>query len=247
VAWLATRRLHEQVSDPATRAALTPDYRIGCKRILLTDDYWPTFNRPDVALQTAPIARVEPDAVVTADGTRHEVDALVLGTGFDVRGSYERMDIRGLGGRRLADQWADGSRTNLGITVDGFPELYLLLGPNTGLGHNSVVLMIELATRYVLDRLEESARSGPRVTTRRAVDDFVAEMRERTSHTVWATGCHSWYLDDKGRNFTLWPGSTVSYWWRTRRARPADLVAVPAATTTPTEHADKDAERVLAQ
>jgi len=246
VARMATKRLHRHVSDPETRAKLTPDYRIGCKRILLSDDYWRTFNRPDVSLETAAITAVEPGVVVTADGTRHEVDALVLGTGFDVKGSYERMDIRGLGGRRLNDEWSDGTRTNLGITVDGFPELYLLLGPNTGLGHNSVVLMIELATRYVLDRIEESRRTGPRVTTRAAVDRFVTEMGERSSHTVWSTGCRSWYLDEKGRNFTLWPGSTVSYWWRTRRAGKAGLVPVPTVGTDPSTDPSTDAATTTA-
>ena len=126
---IALRELAAAVPDPATRAALTPDYRIGCKRILLSNDYWPTFARPDVSLVTSPIARVEPDAVVTADGARHEVDVLVLGTGFDVNGSTDRIDIRGLGGRTLAEAWSGGMHTNLGITVAGFPELYLLLGP----------------------------------------------------------------------------------------------------------------------
>jgi hypothetical protein len=115
--------------------------------------------------------------------------------------------------------------------------------------------MIELATGYVLDQIEESGRTGPRVTTRRAVDDFVAEMGKRSAHTVWATGCQSWYLDDKGRNFSLWPGSTVSYWWRTRRGRKGDLVPVPAPTPGPApatangipDSPQKETEHVLAQ
>ncbi|HEV7148387.1 MAG TPA: NAD(P)/FAD-dependent oxidoreductase [Pedococcus sp.] len=212
----ARKLLREAVSDPVTRDKLTPEYTIGCKRILLSNDYWPTFERPDVALVTEAITRVETDAVVTADGTRHEVDALVLGTGFDVAGSFERIDIRGTGGRSLADVWSQGMHTNLGITVAGFPELYLLLGPNTGLGHNSVVLMIELATSYVLQCLDRG-RAGARVTTERAQAAFTQEMARRSKHTVWATGCRSWYLDRFGHNTTLWPGSTIAYWWRTRR------------------------------
>jgi cation diffusion facilitator CzcD-associated flavoprotein CzcO len=213
---VALRDLRRAVSDPVTRAKLTPDYTIGCKRILLSSDYWPTFERPDVSLVTDPITRVEAHTVITADGTRYEVDALVLGTGFDVSGSFERIDIRGLGGRSLTEAWSTGKHTHLGITVAGFPELYLLLGPNTGLGHNSVVLMIEFATHYVLECLER-ARSGPRVTTDAAQAEFTREVRDRMRHTVWSTGCRSWYLDHFGHNTTLWPGSTIGYWWRTRR------------------------------
>lgn len=223
---IALRELAAAVPDPATRAALTPDYRIGCKRILLSDDYWPSFARPDVTLVTAPITRVEPDAVVTADGARHEVDVLVLGTGFDVSGSLDRIEIRGLGGRTLADAWSDGMHTHLGITVAGFPELYLLLGPNTGLGHNSVVTMIEFATDYVLKAIERGRR-GPRVTTRRAQDAFTREMLRRSRHTIWTTGCRSWYLDRFGHNTALWPGSTVGYWARTRRVHDSDFEPVP--------------------
>lgn len=212
----ALRNLHAAVSDPEVRRRLTPSYTLGCKRVLLSNDYWPAFERANVRLVTEPIMSVEEDAVVTADGTRHEVDALALGTGFDVTGSFGRVDIRGLGGRSLADAWAGGMHTHLGVTVAGFPELYLLLGPNTGLGHNSVVLMIESATRYVLECLDRG-RSGPRVTTASAQRQFTEEMGRRSRRTVWATGCRSWYLDRFGNNTTLWPGSVVGYWWRTRR------------------------------
>ncbi len=222
---MALRNLREAVSDPEVRRRLTPGYTLGCKRVLLSNDYWPTFERPNVHLVTEPITAVEPGAVVTADGTRHEVDALALGTGFDVTGSFERLDVRGLGGRSLAQAWSEGMRTSLGITVAGFPELYLLLGPNTGLGHNSVVLMIESATRYVLQCLDRG-RSAPRVTTEAAQRRFTEEMRRRSRRTVWATGCRSWYLDRFGNNTTLWPGSVVGYWWRTRRVDDAAFEAV---------------------
>ena len=148
--------------------------------------------------------------------------------------------ITGLDGRTLADAWAEGMHTNLGITVAGFPELYVRLGPNTGLGHNSVVLMIELATRYVLDSIERARVAGPAVTTTAVQEAFRREVDERSRHTVWTTGCRSWYLDEHGRNATLWPGSTVSYWWRTRRRRDADFTPLSSPTTT-------EANRVLAQ
>lgn len=212
---IARRELAKAVRDPQVRAALTPDYTLGCKRILLSSTYWPAFDRDDVDLVTSPIERVEPDAVVTADGARHEVDAIVLGTGFSLTGSYDRMGIRGLEGRTLEDAWSRGAHSHLGITVAGFPELYLLLGPNTGLGHSSVVMMTEFATRYILQGLDR-ARGGARVTTEAAQDAFTDEMQRRSRHTVWATGCKSWYLDRFGHNTALWPGSTIAYWWRTR-------------------------------
>jgi cation diffusion facilitator CzcD-associated flavoprotein CzcO len=230
---IALRELAAAVPDPATRAALTPDYRIGCKRILLSNDYWPTFARSDVSLVTDRIVRVEPDAVVTTDGSRHEVDLLVLGTGFDVNGSTDRIDIRGLGGRTLAEAWSGGMHTNLGITVAGFPELYLLLGPNTGLGHNSVVTMIEFATDYVLKAIDRG-RSGPRVVSQQAQDAFTREMVRRSRHTIWATGCRSWYLDRFGNNTTLWPGSTIGYWLRTRRLDDSQFEPVARTRARPT-------------
>ena len=197
---------------------------------------WPTYRRVSFNAQ----GKAVDSTLVAADGSRHQVDAIVLDTGFDVRGSYERIAITGLGGRTLADAWAEGMRTNLGITVAGFPELYVLLGPNTGLGHNSVVLMIELATRYVLDSIERARVAGPAATTTAVQEAFRREVDERSRHTVWTTGCHSWYLDEHGRNATLWPGSTVSYWWRTRRRRDADFTPLSSPTTT-------EANRVLAQ
>ncbi|WP_295692519.1 NAD(P)/FAD-dependent oxidoreductase [Lapillicoccus sp.] len=224
---IARRHLKASVKNPEVRARLTPTYTIGCKRILLSNEYWPTFDREDVDLVTDPIVRIEPDAVVTGDGTRHEVDALVLGTGFSLSGSYDRMRITGSGGRELAEVWSGGMHTNLGITVAGFPELYVLLGPNTALGHNSVVLMIEFATDYVLQCLDR-ARAGARVTTAAAQDGFTSEMASRSKHTVWTSGCQSWYLDRFGNNTSVWPGSTISYWLRTRRVRAADFEPVAA-------------------
>lgn len=229
---VALRELANAVPDPQTRAKLTPDYTIGCKRILLSNDYWPAFARDDVELVTEPIARLEHDAVVTADGVRHPADVLVLGTGFDVSGSLDRIDLRGLEGRTLREAWSGGMHSHLGITVAGFPELYLLLGPNTGLGHNSVVLMTEWAAGYVLQSLDR-ARHGARVTTAPAQDSFTREMLRRSKHTIWATGCRSWYLDRFGNNTSLWPGSTIGYWWRTRKVDDADFELVDSRRPTP--------------
>ena len=215
----ALARLAEAVPDPATREALTPHYALGCKRVLLSDDYWPTFARPDVALVTAPIDRVEPWGVVTEDGEHHELDALVFATGFDVRGSFDRVRITGLRGRTLADEWASSRSTHLGIEVAGFPELYLLLGPNTALGHNSVLVMIEAAIEHILKALHRADEEGPHVVTRSAQARFGRWVRQRTRHTVWGSGCQSWYLDERGRNVAIWPASSIRYRVATRRLR----------------------------
>lgn len=223
---VAKRHLARQVSDPRTRARLTPDYRIGCKRILLSNDYWATFERPDVHLVTDAITRVERDAVVTADGTRHEVDAIVLGTGFKVGEPVRDIAITGAGGRTLKEEWAEGMRGYLGVAVAGFPNLFLLQGPNSGLGHSSQIFTIERQVDYVAAAMALRDRRGARAVAvdPKVQDEFNADLERRSRRTVWVSGCRSWYLDRFGNNRILWPGSLVGYWWRTRRADPADLV-----------------------
>ncbi|MEI2825540.1 MAG: NAD(P)/FAD-dependent oxidoreductase [Dermatophilaceae bacterium] len=225
-------RLARAVPDEATRRALTPDYALGCKRVLLSDDYWPTFARPHVVLETDPIVGVDPGGIVTSAGSRHDLDVLVIATGFDPGGSFERLDVRGQDGKTLGADWvAAGRPTHFGVTVAGLPELYLLLGPNTALGHSSVVLQIESAVRYAVSAILRAERVGPSVVTERAQQRFAAWLRRRTRYTVWASGCRSWYLDSQGRNVTIWPASTVRYRWATRRARPEDFE--PAAPRQP--------------
>ncbi len=218
----ALARLATAVPDPQTRAALTPDYELGCKRVLLSDDYWPTFALPHVRVVTTPIDQVQPRGVRTREGEQIELDALVLATGFEPRGSFDRIEVTGLAERSLADVWSRQRGTHLGITVAGFPELYLLLGPNTALGHSSVLLQIESAIAYILDALRIADTRGPQVVTRRAQERFGRWVRRRTRHTVWSSGCQSWYLDERGRNIAIWPATTVRYRLQTRRVRPED-------------------------
>ncbi len=213
---LALRHLRRQVRDPRLRERLTPDYEIGCKRILISNHYYPALQRPNVDLVTDAIAEVRPHAIVTADGVEHEVDTIVFGTGFRVTDMPAAQRIRGRDGRRLADVWQGSPRAYLGTTITGFPNLFMLVGPNTGLGHSSMVFMIESQIRYVLDalRLMDERRAvavDVRPEVQRAFNEGVEEdMRA----TVWtAGGCASWYLDARGRNTTLWPGFT----WRFRR------------------------------
>lgn len=216
---VALRHLHRHVPPGALRDALTPRYRIGCKRILIADDFYPALLRPNTRLVTTPIAHVEGDGVRTADGALHRLDALVLATGFEAAETKAPRGIRGSGGIALDDAWAHGAQALLGTTVPGFPNLFFVVGPNTGLGHNSMVLMIESQIRYVLDALDRLDRAGARVAEARrdAFEAFNAELHSRLPRTVWASGCTSWYQTASGRITTLWPGSTIEFRRRTRR------------------------------
>jgi cation diffusion facilitator CzcD-associated flavoprotein CzcO len=219
---LARRNIRKHIADPKLRRALTPNYVIGCKRILISNDYYPALNRPNVELVTSPIERVREHGVVTADGREHEVDAIIFGTGFHVIDALANQKIVGSNGLKLQDAWADGPQAYHGITVSGFPNLFLLVGPNTGLGHNSIVFMIETQVRHVLHCLSALDRARTINVRESAQRRFNERVQSKLSSTVWQTGCRSWYLDEDGRNRTIWPGFTFSYWWRTRRPKMSD-------------------------
>lgn len=221
---LARHHLSKAVPDRALRAKLTPNYRLGCKRVLISDDYYPALQRPNVILETGDIARLTGAGVTTADGRVHDLDVIVYATGFDVTGSFARMNLVGRNGQRLAEAWSDGMGAYQGITVAGFPNYFMLLGPNTGLGHNSIIAMIEVQVRHVLDCLE-ALRGGARAIEVRpeAQARFLDWIRTRLADSIWQTGgCRSWYLDARGRNTTLWPDSVMAYRRSARRARMAD-------------------------
>lgn len=222
---VARANIDKAISDPALRAAVTPDYTIGCKRILISNDYYPTLAKPNVDLVTEKISEVREHSVVTADGVEHEADVIILGTGFHVVDALDSQPIVGAGGLKLQDSWRDGVEAYYGMMVAGFPNLFLLVGPNTGLGHNSIVFMIEAQVRYVLRCLALLRDNGGTLLDVRADAQrhFNDDLQRRLGGTVWGTGCDSWYLDDRGRNRTIWPGFTFSYWWRTRKPRTADL------------------------
>jgi cation diffusion facilitator CzcD-associated flavoprotein CzcO len=209
------RMLRRQVRDPALRARLTPDYAPGCKRIIVSSDWYPALQRDNVELVAEAVARLDGHKVIGVAGTAREADVVVLATGFDASGFLGRLRVFGRGGRELGDSWKDGAATHLGISVAGFPDWFLLVGPNTGLGHNSILFMIEAQVNYLVRAL----RSGKRAIEVRpeAQAASYAEVQRRLQGTVWLSGCRSWYLTEDGRNDTLWPGSTLEYWWRTRR------------------------------
>ena len=222
---LSRQHLERQVPDPALRARLTPDYTIGCKRILLSSDYYPALQQPNVDLVTDPIREIVPAGVTTADGAPHQADVIVYATGFRVVDSVTEMNVTGRGGVKLADAWAGGVAALRGITVPGFPNFFMLLGPNTGLGHTSVVFMIETQVQHVLSCLRILAKDKASTIEAKAAKtrDYNDALQRRLRRAVWsAGGCRSWYLDDAGVNRAIWPGSTVEYWARTRQARRAD-------------------------
>jgi cation diffusion facilitator CzcD-associated flavoprotein CzcO len=223
---IARHHLKKQIKDPKLRAALAPNYALGCKRVLFSNDFYPSLTRPNVELVTERIAEVHEHSIVTQDGTERPVDVLIYGTGFRV--TEPMIDIRlvGRGGLEIHDAWRRRMSAFLGVTVSGFPNFFILLGPNTGLGHNSVVLMIEAQVRYVMSCLKLMRRRGHKVLHVRpeTQERFVEQTVQRLGRTVWQTGgCRSWYQDQKtGENTTLWPGSVVDYMRRTRSAAAKD-------------------------
>jgi cation diffusion facilitator CzcD-associated flavoprotein CzcO len=231
---IAKRHIGKHVEDPALRARLIPDYRMGCKRVLVSNDYYPALNRANVDVVTEGVTEVREHSVVAADGTEREVDAIIFGTGFHVTDAFDNLDIIGTHDRNLGKEWSvEGMRTHLGITVSGFPNLFFLLGPNTGLGHNSVVFMIESQIRYVMDaiRLVDDNRAGAIEVRPTVQEDFNTDIQRKLVRGVWTQGgCTSWYLDAKGVNRTIWPGFTWRYWMDTRRVRPSDFELRTAAT-----------------
>jgi len=228
---MARAHLRKQVPDPALRAKLTPRYRMGCKRVLLSNDYYPALTRSNVEVVEGGVTEVRPDAVVAADGTVREVDTIIFGTGFHVTDSPIAQLIRGRDGRTLAEVWQGSPQAYLGTTVAGFPNLFLLLGPGTGTGHTSVVFMMECQLAYVLDALRHLDRTGAATIepTPAAQRTFVSTVDRKMAGTVWQTGCKSWYQDATGRVATIWPGYTWSYRLRTRRFDPADYEVVARA------------------
>lgn len=209
---ISKARLRWVVRDPELRAKLTPTYRMGCKRIVINDTFLPALTRPDVDLVTDPIVAVTPTGVRTADGTEHPVDTLVLGTGYSVMPVAD--PLRGREGDTLHERWAERRTAHLGTSVAGFPNYFMLVGPNTATGHTSILLYAEPQIEYVLQVLRHADRHGigSFEVRQEAQDAYNAALTERLKTTVWTTGgCDSWYLDERGGTSVLWPGFTWSF------------------------------------
>jgi cation diffusion facilitator CzcD-associated flavoprotein CzcO len=229
---IARGHLGRAVKDPELRRKLTPGYVMGCKRILLSNDYYPALAKPNAEVIASGLARVEGSTVVAADGSRREVDAIVFATGFHTVDMPMAEFVRGADGRTLAEVWDGDMRALRGTTVAGFPNLCFVIGPNTGLGHNSMVHIIESQLSYIIDYLGTLEASGAAALEAdpAALQRWCEEVERRMGPTVWNTGgCKSWYLNAAGRNPTLWPASTVRFRRLTRRVDAREYVRSDAA------------------
>lgn len=209
------KNINAAIKDPELRAKVTPDYRAGCKRILISNKWYPALAADNVDLVTDPIVKITGDAVVTADGVERPIDVLVIATGFYVTEPPIAEHVTGRDGRTLADLWDEqGMAAYKGTTINGFPNLFQLVGPNTALGHSSIIFIIESQVKYVVEAAKAMRREGLGAVepTQAAQDAWTADIRRRMKPTVWQTGgCASWYLDKFGNNTTLWPGQTFSF------------------------------------
>ena len=232
----ALRTIEKAIGDPELRARVTPDFALGCKRVLLSNTWYPTLARDDVDLVTEPIDHLTETGIATRDGRHREVDVVVVATGFHTTDLPIASRITGRFGTTLAEHFAEhGAQAYKGTTVHGWPNLFLLVGPNTGLGHSSMVFMIESQVTYVVDALRHLDRAGSTVGSRVAVEPrrsaqaaWVEDVQRRMTRTVWSRGgCASWYLDSHGRNVALWPRATFTFRRLLARFDPAayDVVA----------------------
>jgi cation diffusion facilitator CzcD-associated flavoprotein CzcO len=220
----ARKHLERQVRDPGLRAGLLPGFRFGCKRVLISDDYLPALAQPNVALVTDGIREIDEHGIIDAAGTRHAVDTIIFGTGFHTTALPLTDRIHGTDGRTMAEIWGDRPSAYLGTTVAGFPNCYLMHGPNIGLGHTSVIHMLESQANYLSAAVSYARDHGFASVepTTRAQEDFTAHVEALGAGSVWTTGgCRSWYLNDNGVNTNIWPGTTLEFRRRTLRFEPA--------------------------
>jgi cation diffusion facilitator CzcD-associated flavoprotein CzcO len=224
---MSLAHLRAQIRDPELQRRLTPHFQFGCKRILVSDDYWASFERENVELVSSPIAEIRHSGVETKDGRLHEVDAIVLATGFAVSLARAPFPIAGLGGRNLDEVWQQGAVAYKGMSVSGFPNWFILMGPNTGPGHTSVLVFTEAQLEHVMQAIRKIRDEDLRyVTVRQDVQDrYNAGIQARMPRMVWHT-CQSWYLNLDGSNHALYPGFAFEYALRARRFRARDYELV---------------------
>jgi len=238
VAKVGKHKIRQAIKDPAVQAKVTPDYTPGCKRLLISNDYYPALGRTNVDVITEGISHVTPRGVVTTDGREHEVDAIIFGTGFKVQDPIPPGTVFGRGGVDMADAWKNGPEAYMGMAVAGFPNFFMLMGPNTGLGHNSMVFMIESQAHYICSAMQAAKDAG--VATLEAKPEaqagFVDQVQADLKRTVWQSGCKSWYLNEQGRNTTLWPGFTFVYRLKTRRFKLGQYITERAKAAITSNH-----------
>jgi cation diffusion facilitator CzcD-associated flavoprotein CzcO len=211
--WFARRHIKAAIPDPELREKLTPSFRMGCKRILLSNDYYPALLKPGVALETQPIDSITPNGIRLKDGTERAMDTLIFATGFNASEAGPPFPIAGRDGRTLARDWSQGASAYRGTTMPGYPNAFMIVGPNTGLGHSSMLLMIEAQANYITQAVRNILRSPGLVieVSPQAHERYQDWLKQRLAGTIWNTGCQSWYLTRDGRNTTLWPGTTWGF------------------------------------
>lgn len=221
---ISLRHLEASVRDPELRKKLTPNFQFGCKRMLISDDYWPTLEREHVELVTEPIAAMTERGIRTSDGAEREFDAVIAATGFEVSFVKPAYPIRGLGGIDLHAHWQGAPEAYKGVSVAGFPNYFTIMGPNTGPGHTSVLVFTEAQIHYIMQAIQKLRREPIRyLTVKKEVQDrYNVRIQGRMKYTVWTSGCTSWYLGKNGRNSTLFPGFAGEYVLRTRRFKASE-------------------------
>lgn len=222
--WLFKRHLSKQIADPALRDKLTPDYPMGCKRILMSNDYYPALAQTNVEVINHGISAVDANGLTDSTGTHHDADVIIYGTGFQATDFLTPMKITGRHGQDLNQAWQDGAEAYLGIAVHGFPNLFMLYGPNTNLGHNSIIYMLESQFHYIrqcLAAMEDNDFTALDVRAN-VQSRFNEDVQRKIRDTVWNKGCHSWYKTESGKNTNNWPGFTFDYRRLTRQVNWSD-------------------------
>lgn len=222
----ARRYLYQAIQDNDLRVLLTPHYTLGCKPLVLSNTYYSALNRSNVELVGTPIATVGESSVTTADGVTRPADAIILATGFQALNSLDLIQVSGRDGMKLKDAWEQGPQAFLGIHVAGFPNFFLMIGPNSGVAHTSLMFMIEYQARHIAHALNRHGQKNRLVEVDPAVQQkFNAVLQRKLRHAVWSTGgCRNWYLDENGINRILWPDSMIAYWLRVRRVSDRDFI-----------------------
>jgi cation diffusion facilitator CzcD-associated flavoprotein CzcO len=215
----------EEIADPGLRARLTPDYRLGCKRILISDDYFSAYREPGVELVTSPITAMNAHGVATEDGVERPVDVVIYATGFRTSAMHSAVEYRGVDGRTLQEAWADGAHAYRGVCTHGFPNFFMLYGPNTNLGSNSIIFMVERQVDYVVDCIDKLLKHRLRAldVNDRVERVYNERMQGELAQTVWVASCESWYKNAAGKVVNNWPRSTLAYRWHMRSPDFADF------------------------
>lgn len=223
--WLGKRaemickwHINKYLKDPELQAKMLPDYPIGCKRILISNNYYPTFTQANVDMVTTPIEKITAEGIVTQDGDIHDMDTIILGTGFESTEFLSPMDISGVDGINLHKVWKEGAEAHLGMTVAGFPNFFMIYGPNTNLGHNTIIFMFESQVNYIVKCIQALIEIEPKYMDikKATMIQFNMQLQHEVKQTVWDSNCGSWYKNASGKITNNWPHTTVNYWWRTR-------------------------------